>query len=82
LWMPYDKLLKSSIADLNHIAEGGFAGSIIAALFLKRFVKQAKRFAHLDIFGWVPADQPGRPKGGDPPGARALFAYFRRELSR
>jgi leucyl aminopeptidase len=82
LWAPYDKLLKSPIADMNHIAEGGFAGSIIAALFLKRFVKQAKRFAHLDIFGWVPADQPGRPKGADPQGARALFAYFRRELAR
>ena len=57
LWRPYDKLLKSSIADVNHIAEGGFAGSVIAALFLKRFVRQAKRFAHLDIFGWVPREQ-------------------------
>ena len=65
-WTPYDKLLKSSIADVNHIAEGSFAGSIIAALFLKRFVRNAKRFAHLDIFGWVPREQPGRPKGGEP----------------
>src|SRR4029078_3397700 len=64
-WPPYDKLLKSSIADAKHIAEGSFAGSIIAALFLKRFVRNAKRFAHLDIFGWVPRGQPGRPQGGD-----------------
>jgi leucyl aminopeptidase len=73
-------LLKSAIADLNHIAEGSFAGSIIAALFLKRFVRDAKRFAHLDIFGWVPRDQPGRPKGGEPQAARALYQFFRQEL--
>ena len=79
-WPPYDTLLKSSIADVNHIAEGSFAGSIIAALFLRRFVRNAKRFAHLDIFGWVPRDQPGRPKGGEPQAARALFHFFRREL--
>jgi leucyl aminopeptidase len=78
LWSPYDKLLKSNIADVNHIAEGSHAGSIIAALFLKRFVKNAKRFAHLDIFGWVPREQPGRPQGGEPQSARALFAYFRK----
>jgi leucyl aminopeptidase len=80
LWPPYDKLLKSGIADVNHIAEGSHAGSILAALFLKRFVTDAKRFAHLDIFGWVPREQPGRPQGGEPQAARALFAYFRKEL--
>jgi leucyl aminopeptidase len=53
---------------------------VIAALFLKRFVREAKRFAHLDIFGWVPREQPGPPQGGEPQGARALFAYFQREL--
>ncbi len=79
-WMPYDKQLKSAVADVSHISEGSLAGSIIAALFLKRFVRNAKRFAHLDIFGWVPAEQPGRPKGGEPQGARALFHFFRREL--
>ena len=57
LWRPYDKLLKSSIADVNHIAEGGFAGSVVAALFLRRFAARAKRFAHLDIFGWVQRDR-------------------------
>jgi leucyl aminopeptidase len=79
-WAPYDKLLQSSIADVNHISEGAFAGSVTAALFLKRFVKNAKRFAHLDIYGWVPREQPGRPQGGEPHAARALFQYFRQEL--
>jgi leucyl aminopeptidase len=79
-WTPYDKLLKSSVADVSHIAEGSFAGSIVAALFLKRFVRDAKRFAHLDIFAWVQRDEPGRPKGGEPQASRALYRFFRNEL--
>ena len=79
-WAPYDKMLKSPIADVNHIAEGSYAGSVVAALFLKRFVAKAKRFAHLDIFGWVPREQPGRPQGGEPQAARALFQFFRKEF--
>ena len=82
LWAPYDQLLKSKIADVNHIAEGSYAGSIMAALFLKRFVTKAKRFAHLDIFAWVPREQPGRPQGADAQAARALFRYFDKELGR
>jgi leucyl aminopeptidase len=79
-WAPYDKLLKSPVADASHISDGPFAGSVTAALFLKRFVKKAKRFAHLDIYGWVPQTRPGSPRGGEPQGARALYEMFRREL--
>ena len=79
-WSAYDKLLKSAVADVSHVSEGPHAGSIVAALFLKRFVRNAKRFAHLDIFGWVPRDEPGRPKGGEPQAARALYQFFRQEL--
>jgi leucyl aminopeptidase len=79
-WTPYDKLLKSAVADVSHISEGAFAGSIVAALFLKRFVRNAKRFAHLDIFAWVPREEPGRPKGGEPQTTRALYQFFRKEL--
>lgn len=79
-WAPYDKLLKSSVADVNHISDDPFAGSITAALFLKRFVHEAKRFAHLDIYGWVPRKQHGRPRGGEPQAARALFQFFRDEF--
>jgi len=77
-WKPYDKLLKSDVADVNHISDGPFAGSITAALFLKRFVENAPAYLHLDIFGWVPRAKPGQPKGGEPQGARALFEYFRK----
>ena len=77
-WKPYDQLLKSDVADVNHISDGPFAGSITAALFLKRFVENASAYLHFDIFGWVPSEKPGQPKGGEPQGARGLFEYFRK----
>lgn len=76
LWNPYDDLLASKIADVNHISGGPFAGSITAALFLRRFVSQAKTWAHLDVFAWTPSAKPGRPEGGEAQGARALAALI------
>ncbi len=79
-WQPYDELLASKVADVNHISSGAFAGSITAALFLKRFVARASRYMHLDIYGWTPAAKPGRPQGGEAQGARALFDFFAKEF--
>ncbi len=73
LWPAYDAWLSSPVADLNHIANNGFAGSIVAALFLNRFVEKTGRFAHFDIYGWVPEARPAAPKGGDAQAVRALF---------
>ena len=39
LWKPYDSKLSSKVADINNVTTDGFAGSITAALFLKRFVE-------------------------------------------
>lgn len=72
LWKPYDTMLSSKIADVNHVSSGAFAGSITAALFLKRFVEKTKSYAHFDVFGWVPATKPGRPEGGEPQAARLV----------
>ncbi|MCF4097479.1 leucyl aminopeptidase family protein [Maritalea mediterranea] len=74
LWDEYDALLKSNIADVNHISNGPFAGSITAALFLRRFVKNAKSWTHMDIMAWSPVARPGRPMGATEQGQRA--AYF------
>jgi leucyl aminopeptidase len=70
---PYETMIEPGIADLDNAPSGGFAGSITAALFLRRFAKSAPRFAHFDIYGWQPADAPARPKGGVGQAARAIF---------
>ena len=76
LWQPYAAMLDSKIADLNNVATGGFAGSIVAALFLKRFIAAAKRWLHLDVYAWRPSAKPGRPEGGECQAARALYALL------
>jgi len=74
LWDGYDDELKSPIADLDNAPFPGMAGSVTAALFLRRFVDPAIPWAHMDIFAWTPAAKPGRPKGAACQGARAVFA--------
>jgi leucyl aminopeptidase len=80
-WPGYERHLESEIADMNNVYEAPFAGAITAALFLKRFVKNAKRFAHFDLYGWRPAARPLGPKGGEPQTARAIFSLLSREGS-
>jgi len=75
-WHPYDTLLESKIADINNVSPEPFAGAVMAALFLKRFVKNARRYAHFDIYGWTPKPQAGKPFGGEPQCARAVFEYL------
>ncbi len=73
LWKPYASMLSSPIADLNNSASGSFAGSVTAALFLKRFAPEDGVFAHFDIYAWRPKAAPGRPAGGEAQAIRALF---------
>jgi len=79
-WPGYERHLDSDIADMNNVYDAPFAGAITAALFLKRFVKNARRFAHFDLYGWRPAPRPLGPKGGEPQTARALFSLLTKEL--
>ena len=58
----YDKLIDSPIADMKNIGGKG-AGSITAAQFIKRFVKDGTKWAHCDIAGMVWADKPGQTWG-------------------
>ena len=73
LWPRYDGFLDGKISDLNNISGNAFAGSIIAALFLKRFVEKARAYVHFDVYGWNPSTRPGRPEGGEVHAARAMF---------
>ena len=68
----YESMIEPGIADLDNAPSGGFAGSITAALFLKRFAG-AGPYVHFDIYGWQPTAAPARPKGGVGQGIRALF---------
>jgi len=76
LWSGYDEMLKSDIADLANASDSPFAGAVTAALFLKRFVPEGRDWVHIDTFAWMPADRPGRPKGGEALGLRAVFSML------
>lgn len=68
----YETKIEPAIADLDNAPSGGFAGSITAALFLRRFVSDT-RYVHFDIYAWQSFNAPARPKGGVGMGARALL---------
>lgn len=75
LWAPYMEMLDSDIADMSN-SGGGFAGAVTAALFLQKFVPDNVPWVHLDTFAWRPSSKPGRPKGGEALGLRAVFGYL------
>jgi leucyl aminopeptidase len=82
LWEPYNEMLKSDIADCANAASSPMAGCIIAAMFLKKFVPEEISWAHLDTFAWRDSAKPGRPKGGDALGLRAVFEALVRRFGR
>jgi leucyl aminopeptidase len=81
-WSGYEANLDSAIADMNNVSDGPFAGAVTAALFLRRFVRQAHRYGHFDIYGWRPAPKPLGPKGGEVQAARAVFDMLRMQAPR
>ena len=76
LWTPYQSQLDSKFADMNNTG-GPMAGSITAALFLRRFVSAAKAYVHFDIFAWNNSTKPGRPEGGEVQAARLMYALLK-----
>ena len=82
LWQPYRDMLKSPIADLNNVSEGGFAGAITAALYLAEFVPAAINWAHIDTYAWNAKSRPGRPEGGEALALRALLALVERRYAK
>lgn len=82
LWSGYDDELSSKIADVNNVATSGFSGSIIAALYLRRFVSNARSWLHLDLYAWNGKERPGRPVGAEPQAFRALYAFLKQRYSR
>jgi leucyl aminopeptidase len=68
----YVSWLDSSVADLNNVSSKPMAGAIVAALFLRRFVPDGLRHAHIDLYAWNDQARPGRPEGGEVQAARAI----------
>lgn len=76
LWEPYNGMLASKIADTNNVSSGPFAGSITAALFLKKFISGAEHWAHFDVYAWNATAKPGRPEGAEAQTLRLLYALL------
>jgi leucyl aminopeptidase len=76
LWSGYDDELGSKVADLNNVSSSAFAGAVIAALYLRRFVTETPDWVHIDLFAWNPRERPGRPVGAEAQAVRAVHAYL------
>jgi leucyl aminopeptidase len=79
LWRSYLRFFDSDIANINNSGRGGFAGSIVAALFLEHFVPGDIPWIHFDLYAWNDINRPGRPLGGEAQGLRAMLAMIGRQ---
>ena len=64
--------MEGSISDLVNASSTPMGGSITAALYLQKFVENSS-WVHFDVGAWNDRDRPGRPKGGEAMGLRAVF---------
>lgn len=78
LWQPYLSMLESGIADLANAGPSKHGGAITAALYLQRFVPPTTPWLHLDTYAWNDSDRPGRPRGGEAMGLRAVYELLKR----
>jgi len=69
-------MIESYIADFANAGASRLAGAVTAALYLDRFVPQDTPWLHLDTYSWNDAGRPGKPRGGEAQGLRALFAFL------
>ena len=76
----YEYMLDSKVADLVNSAASPYAGSVTAALYLQRFVDDAK-WTHFDIMAFNTRTRPGHPEGGEAMGLRAVYTYLQQMVS-
>jgi leucyl aminopeptidase len=80
LHSPYRSALDSHIADIANCASGPYGGAITAALFLREFVTPGVPWIHFDVMAFNTRTRPGRPRGGEAMGMRAMFEVIRRRF--
>jgi leucyl aminopeptidase len=73
----YDKMIDSPIADMKNVG-ARWGGSITAAQFLQRYIKDGVKWAHLDIAGtvWTDKDGPTWAKGASGYGVKLLDRFI------
>jgi leucyl aminopeptidase len=77
LWAGYEPAIESDVADLRNDPDGwAQAGSVTAALFLRRFAPKGS-WAHFDIFAWNPRNRPGWPAGAEAQAIRGLYRMLK-----
>ena len=81
IYLPYESWLDSDVADTNNISQGSFAGSVVAALFLKKFVKSNISWLHIDTYAWSDQNRAGHSKGGDILGVRSIYELIKKYIS-
>ena len=81
IYEEYEDLIKSDVADIKNVG-GRWAGTITAALFLKRFTSYP--WIHLDIAGTARADSASDyiPKGGTGVAVRMLIDMLKSDFAK
>ena len=79
LWKGDHSWLASPIADLNNVSLKPFAGAVVAALFLQRFVTPSAPRVHLDMHGTISCSR--MTEGGEAQAIRGLFAGIERRFT-
>jgi len=78
LFPAYEEFLNSNCADIANSSASPYAGAIVAALFLQRFVNKSIPWAHFDVMAWNISNKPGKPEGGEALGLRTVAEYLLR----
>lgn len=76
MYARYRDALDSDIADIKNAADTPWGGAITAALFLREFVEKDIPWVHFDVACFNEKVKPGRPKGADVSGLRAIFDFL------
>lgn len=82
LYEGYNSMLESCIADMTNSCPSPYAGAIVAALFLARYVAKDCPWIHVDMMAWNVCAKPGKPEGGEAMGIRAVGRYIESLLNK